>query len=75
MTPQDKAYEQICDFLGRRPAFRSCFEYQHVFAFRMAQGQRLCVIKESGEVMWEDDLPDELFPEGAGKQIPLWDHL
>ena len=75
MTPQDQAYEKVCDFLGRRPAFRSCFEHEHVFAFRVAQGQRLCVIKESGKVMWEDDLPDKLYQDDIGKQIPLWDHL
>ena len=75
MTPQDEAYEKICDFLKYRPEFRSCFEFEHVFAFRVHPGQRLCVIKKTGKVAWEDDLSDDVFPTGAGKQIPLWDHL
>lgn len=75
MTPQDEAYEQICMYLGKRLPFRSCFEYDRVFAFQVRPGQRLCVVKDSQKVMWEDDLPDDLYPEDAGKQIPLWDHL
>ena len=75
MTPQDEAYEKICDFLGRRPVFRSCFEHEHVFAFRVLPGKRVCVVKKTGEVFWEDDLPDNIYPDDAGKQIPLWDHI
>ena len=75
MTPQDEAYEKTCDFLGSRPKFRSCFEYEHVFAFRMQPGRRLFVVKNTGKVYWEDDLPDKLYPKEIGKQVPLLDHL
>jgi len=70
MTAFD-AYDIICNHLGYHPQVSTAYEYEHVFCFRMRQSERLCVVKSTGDVIWEDDLPDELAPEGAGRFIVI----
>lgn len=70
MTAFD-AYDIICKELGYRPKVSTAYEYEHVFAFRMRQSEHLCVVKNTGEVVWEEDLPDELAPNGIGKLIVI----
>lgn len=42
-------------------------EYDHVIGFHLRPGEMLCVVKDTGEVMWEDDLPHKLAPQGSGE--------
>ena len=65
------AYEKTCEYLGQRPRVSFASEYEHVIGFRMRPGEMLCVIKDTGEVVWGNDLPDELAPTGIGKTIVI----
>ena len=56
MTPQE-AYNLICDYLKFRPKLSTISEYTDVYGFRLRPGELLCVIKNTGEVIWEDKLP------------------
>lgn len=68
-----EAYRKIVEFLGQAPKTGLITEYKHVFGMRVRPGERLCVRKDNGEVIWEDDLPDELSRLGVGREIPVTD--
>ena len=59
--------KSINDFLNKSVTLNMGMEYEHVIGFRLSPSQLLCIIKDTGEVKWEDDLPDELVPKGEGK--------
>jgi len=46
-------------------------ELDHVIGFRLRPGEMLCYVKLTGEVLWEDDLPDQYCPTGKGKLFVL----
>lgn len=59
--------KKISQKIGRPTNVRAGTEYEHVIWFRLRPSQMLCLVKKTGEVIWEEDLPDELAPEGEGK--------
>lgn len=64
-----EAYLRIFNYLGKEPRAKILTEHEHVYSMRLRPGERLCVRKDTGEVLWEDDLPDELYPIGRGREI------
>lgn len=58
---------KIESFLGKQMTANVGTEYEHVVGFHLRPGEMLCIVKNTGKVMWEEDLPDELAPRGNGK--------
>ena len=58
--------KKINRFLNKTIELNMGTEYEYVIGFRLRPSQLLCIVKDTGEVMWEDDLPDELAPKGEG---------
>ena len=75
MTPQDKAYEKMCEYLGERLKFRSCMEYENAYGFRIGPSEIIYVLKDSYDVYSSKEIPTDLRPDDRGREIPLWDHL
>ena len=71
ITPTE-AYQRICDYYGKKLPMTFIYEYEKVYATRRLPGQMLCVVKKTGKVMWEEELPDDLAPHGGGKMRPVW---
>ena len=42
-------------------------ECENVYGIRKFPGQMLCVVKKTGEIMREEDLPEDLIPIGPGQ--------
>lgn len=59
--------QKIEEFLGKSVDLDTGTEYEYVIGFRLRPSQMLCFVKDTGEVMWEEDLPDELAPRGEGR--------
>ena len=53
--------------IGHQTKVNIGMEYNHVIGFHLRPGEMLCVVKKTGEVMWENDLPNRLAPTGDGK--------
>ena len=58
---------QINNFLGKQIDLNVGTEYEYVIGFHARPGEMICVIKNNGSVMWENDLPERLVPNGPGK--------
>lgn len=63
----EEAYERICRYLGRKRPMGFLYEFEKVYGVRLRPGDYLCVVKETGEVMRGEDLPDDLYPRDIGK--------
>ena len=58
--------KKIEDKLGRPMKANLGMEYDHVIGVQLRPGEKLCFVKDTGEVMWEEDLPEEYAPRGKG---------
>lgn len=63
----DEAYELICQYTGKKQKTAIAYEYKDLYGFRKRPGEMLCVIKKTGIVIWEDELPDDMIIEGIPK--------
>ena len=70
MTPEE-VREKLYKKLGKPVRVNIGTEYEHVIGFHFRPGEMLCVVKNSGDVLWEDELPDKLVPKGIGKTYIL----
>ncbi len=74
MTPKE-AYERFCEHIKSKPSPKFAYEYKNLYAFRMLPGQMLCVLKDTGDVIWEDDLPLDIPMEGKPKMQIIYSEL
>lgn len=66
MTPEE-IRRKMSEKLGHPMTSNIGTEYDHIIGFQVRPSQMLCFVKETGNVMWEEDLPDELIPVGKGR--------
>lgn len=65
--------KKIEDKLGRPMKINLGMEYDHVIGFQLRPGEKLCFVKDTGEIMWEEDLPEKYIPRGKGSVYILID--
>ena len=66
MTPEN-IREKVREKLGKPMTADVGTEYDYVIGFHLRPGEMLCIVKSTGEVMWEEELPDKFAPRGKGK--------
>lgn len=66
MTPTE-IRNTIEQKLGKPMTANVGTEYDYVIGFQLRPGEKLCVVKSTGKVVWEEDIPDKYAPKGTGK--------
>ena len=44
------------------------YEFDKVYGIRKRPSEMICVVKKTGEVIWEENLPEDLLPNEHGKE-------
>ena len=58
--------KKMSEKLGRPMKATIGTEYEYVIGFQVRPSEKLCIVKKTGEVFWEEELPDRLAPKGKG---------